>query len=91
MMQKLIDRTDNICDALTEMGIAFYRHPDMNIVTIRAGYISTELAHKYHLVADDFSHPGWWKIVTMMHVEKPVIDQFLIDLKKENRQPARSR
>src|SRR5690606_38541650 len=31
MMQKLIDRTDSICDALNEMGIEYYRNPYMNI------------------------------------------------------------
>jgi glutamate/tyrosine decarboxylase-like PLP-dependent enzyme len=82
MMEKLIDRTDSICDALDEMNIEYYRHPAMNIVTIKSKYISKELAHKYHLVADDFNNPKWWKIVTMMHVEKPVIDRFLIDLKQ---------
>lgn len=83
MMQKLIDRTDSICDALTEMGIEYYRHPAMNIVTIKADYISAKIAHKYHLVADDFKDPKWWKIVTMMHVEKPVIDKFLLELKQQ--------
>ncbi|HNR85518.1 MAG TPA: pyridoxal-dependent decarboxylase, partial [Taishania sp.] len=82
MMEKLIDRTDSICDTLDEMKIEYYRHPAMNIVTIKSKYISRELAHKYHLVADDFNNPKWWKIVTMMHVEKPVIDRFLIDLKQ---------
>lgn len=82
-MQQLIDRTDSICDALSELGIEYYRHPEMNIVTMKADYISPELAHKYHLVADDFNHPKWWKIVTMMHVEKPVIDTFLMDLKAQ--------
>lgn len=82
-MQKLIDRTDSICDALSEMGIAYYRHPGMNIVTIKADYVPKALAQKYHLVADDFNNPQWWKIVTMMHVEKPFIDQFLLSLKQE--------
>lgn len=84
MMQKLIDRTDSICDALSEMNIEYYRHPAMNIVTIKANYIAPELAHKYHLVADDFQQPKWWKVVTMMHVERPVIDKFLMELKQES-------
>jgi len=82
VMEKLIDRTDNICDALDEMGIVYFRHPSMNIVTIKAEYIPGPLAHKYHLVADNFQNPKWWKIVTMMHVEKSVIDEFLLDLKR---------
>lgn len=82
MMQKLIDRTDSICDALTEMGIKYYRNPHMNIVTIDADYIPTTIAKKYHLVADDYAQPKWWKIVAMTHVEKHVIDAFLLDLKR---------
>jgi len=82
MMQKLIDRTDRICEALGELGIRYYRNPSMNIVAIGADQIPTALAHKYHLVADNFQHPKWWKIVAMAHVEKHVIDSFLLDLKK---------
>lgn len=81
IMEKLIDRTDSICDALDEMKIEYFRHPNMNIVTINAAYISTSLANKYHLVADNFQNPKWWKVVAMMHVEKSVIDEFLLDLK----------
>lgn len=84
MMQILIDRTDNICDTLTDMGIEHYRHPDMNIVTIKAEYLTREIADKYHLVADDFNDPKWWKIVTMRHVEKSVIDKFLLELRACN-------
>lgn len=83
-MQKLLDRTDNICDALNEMGIEYYRHPSMNIVAIKAKYISHEIAHKYHLVSDDYHNPQWWKVVVMMHVDKPVIDNFLVELKGQN-------
>ena len=81
-MQRLIDRTDRICDRLDEMNIPYYRNQYMNIVAIDAKYIPVELAQKYHLVADDFSNPKWWKIVTMVHVEKHVIDDFLIDLQQ---------
>lgn len=81
-MQRLIDRTDRICNALDEMEIEYYRDPNMNIVTIKADYMPTSIAKKYHLVADDFNNPKWWKIVVMMHVEKYVIDEFLILLQK---------
>lgn len=83
-MERLLDRTDSICDALEEMGINYFRDPYMNIVTMRASDIPRRVAEKYHLVADDFENPKWWKIVTMMHVEKPIIDQFLIDLKRKS-------
>lgn len=82
LMQKLIDRTDLICEALDQMKIGYYRHPDMNIVTMHADQIPVALAHKYHLVADNFQNPRWWKIVAMMHVEKNIIDQFLLDLRQ---------
>lgn len=81
-MQKLIDRTDRICDQLDKLNIEYYRNPYMNIVTMHAKHIPLDVAHKYHLVADDFKNPKWWKIVTMMHVEKHIIDEFLLDLQK---------
>jgi glutamate/tyrosine decarboxylase-like PLP-dependent enzyme len=80
LMQNLTDRTDHICDTLDQLGIGYYRNPFMNIVTMKAQHIPTSIAEKYHLVADDFRNPKWWKIVTMMHVEKSLIDEFLLDL-----------
>lgn len=80
LMKTLIDRTDHICDNLDKLGIVYFRNPAMNIVTIKAQQIPDSLAKKYHLVADDFNNPKWWKIVTMMHVEKSLIDEFLMDL-----------
>lgn len=82
LMQKLIDRTDIICDALDKLDIEYSRHPDMNIVAMKAADIPTAIATKYHLVADDYNYPKWVKIVTMMHVEKSLIDGFLLDLQK---------
>ena len=81
-MQRLIDRTDRICEVLDELGIPYYRNKYMNIVAMDANCIPLELAQKYHLVADDFKEPKWWKIVTMAHVKKHVIDKFLIDLQQ---------
>lgn len=83
-MQRLIDRTDRICEILDELEIPYYRNKFMNIVAMDANYIPIEVATKYHLVADDFKNPKWWKIVTMAHVEKHVIDKFLIDLQQAN-------
>lgn len=79
-MRNLIDRTDHICKSLDELGITFFRNPSMNIVTINADQITGSLARKYHLVADNFDSPKWWKIVVMPHLEKHIIDEFLIDL-----------
>ena len=81
-MQQLIDRTDSICDKLDSWGITYYRNPNMNIVAIKADQITESLAKRFHLVADDFNNPNWWKIVVMSHVEKHVVDEFLIDLQK---------
>jgi len=53
----------------------------MNIVTIRAKYITEELAHKYMLVPDVHeANVKWWKIVVMDHVKQGLIDSFLSDL-----------
>ena len=82
-MQRLIDRTDRICETLDDIGIPYYRNEFMNIVAMDASHISSDIAQKYHLVADDFKNPKWWKIVTMAHVEKHVIDKFLIDLQQQ--------
>ncbi|HZH88436.1 MAG TPA: pyridoxal-dependent decarboxylase [Chitinophagaceae bacterium] len=90
-LQRLIDRADSICDALDEMNIDYFRDPYMNIVTIKADNIPRAVAENYHLVADDFNNPKWWKIVTMMHVDKPTIDQFLIDLKRKKTAPIASK
>jgi len=81
-MEKLPDRTDRICNVLDDLKIRYFRNPFMNIVTINADDISENIALKYHLVADNFKTPKWWKIVVMVHVEKYIIDQFLLDLQK---------
>lgn len=83
-MHQLLDKTSFICDKLKEWGIRFYRHPDLNIVSIRAEYMSAALAEKYNLVPDQ--HGGkanWYKIVVMPHVTQGIIDRFLSELKNE--------
>nr|WP_315027464.1 aminotransferase class I/II-fold pyridoxal phosphate-dependent enzyme [uncultured Chryseobacterium sp.] len=82
-IQQLIQRTDYLCTALDELGVKYFRNPDMNIVTINSHEISEGLAEKYYLVADNYLHPQWKKIVVMQHVKKDLIDGFLADLKKE--------
>jgi glutamate/tyrosine decarboxylase-like PLP-dependent enzyme len=84
LMEKLVDRTDRICDTLDELGMTYYRHPKMNIVAISAEDIDREVAEKFHLVADNFNNPKWWKIVVMTHAEKHIIDEFLINLQKKS-------
>ena len=77
---ELIERTDMLCEQLDDRNIAYFRHPYMNIVTIKPAHIKAELAEKYFLVPDDHDNPNWWKIVVMDHVTNGVLDQFLLDL-----------
>ncbi|MDI9339368.1 MAG: aminotransferase class I/II-fold pyridoxal phosphate-dependent enzyme [Sediminibacterium sp.] len=82
-MHQLIDRTNFICEKLNEWGIKHFRHPDINIITIHSGFISTRLAHQFHLVPDNHENPAWYKIVVMPHVKQGIIDRFLSALKEE--------
>lgn len=63
-------RTAWLCKELDKKGIKYFRKPYMNIVTIRAEFISPELAERFDLVPQ--KHDGdneWYKIVIMDHVE----------------------
>ncbi len=80
-INKLIYRTDCCCAELDKMGVPYYRHPKMNIVTMRAEYIANELADKYGLVPDTHhGMPNWYKIVVMDHVELNHIMAFTQEL-----------
>jgi glutamate/tyrosine decarboxylase-like PLP-dependent enzyme len=87
-MHHLLDRTSFICDKLDEWGIAYYRNPYLNIVTIRAEYMSKGLAQKYHLVPDDHHAPKWYKVVVLPHVRQGIVDNFLSELKHEQTKSA---
>jgi glutamate/tyrosine decarboxylase-like PLP-dependent enzyme len=77
----LLNKTARLCSSLDERGVEYFRNPDLNIVTIRAQYITEELAHKYMLVPDVHDATvKWWKIVVMDHVKQGLLDQFLADL-----------
>ncbi|HTO14185.1 MAG TPA: aminotransferase class I/II-fold pyridoxal phosphate-dependent enzyme [Edaphocola sp.] len=76
-LNTLLYRTDRCCYHLRECGIRFYRHPKMNIISIRAEDIPHELADEYGLVPD--THEGetkWYKIVVMQHVEIEILKAF---------------
>ena len=80
-IQKLIDRTDRICENLDERNIHYYRHLDMNIVTIRAEEIPAKLADQFLLIPDSHGQNARWrKIVVMDHVTQGKIDKFLFAL-----------
>jgi glutamate/tyrosine decarboxylase-like PLP-dependent enzyme len=79
-MRHLVDRTTLICEKLQEWKIEHFRNSDLNIVTIRAEFLSSSLAEKYHLVPDSHENPQWYKIVVMEHVKQGVIDSFLAEL-----------
>ena len=80
-INKLLYRTQWLCDQLDELGIKYYRHSKMNIVTMEAKYIPTGLADKFGLVPD--SHAGtveWYKIVVMDHVQLEHLQEFVEEL-----------
>ncbi len=82
-MDELIERADYLCHELDELKIPYYRNPYINIVTIKANHIPSEIALKYELVADTYEHrPSWWKIVVMSHVTYDHINKFLNELKR---------
>jgi glutamate/tyrosine decarboxylase-like PLP-dependent enzyme len=80
-MEELIERTDYTCKELDRMGVTYYRNPFINIITMHAKQIPSELGLKYELVADTYEGPAsWWKIVIMDHVDLPLIKRFLNEL-----------
>lgn len=82
-MAHLLDKTTSLCSALDEMSVKYYRHPQLNIVTIKSEYISSELATKFCLVPDNHEKPLWYKIVVMPHVKQGILDNFLSQLSSE--------
>lgn len=75
-------RTRYLCQQLDTLDIPYYRHPDMNIVTMKASAIPEEIARRFHLVPDThFGEPLWYKIVVMDHVEVSHLTTFTEELK----------
>jgi glutamate/tyrosine decarboxylase-like PLP-dependent enzyme len=75
-------RTDWLCNQLDALQISYFREPFMNIVTLKAAFISPEIAHHYDLVPDshqDNNH--WYKIVLMEHVEVGSLQELINTLK----------
>lgn len=74
-------RTNWLCKQLEQLGISYFREPEMNIVSIRAEAIPKEIAHQYTLVPESHEESNeWYKIVLMDHVEIEHLKSFLHDL-----------
>jgi glutamate/tyrosine decarboxylase-like PLP-dependent enzyme len=83
-METLCDQTERICKRLERMGVEYFRNSYLNIIAIKAKYLSKELADKYYLVANSYEfEPEWYKIVVMPHVKPGTIDSFLMELEGE--------
>ncbi len=83
-INKLLYRTDWCCKELDKQGILYYRHPKMNIITIKAEGISKAIAEEFGLVPDTHSRePNWYKIVVMDHVELHHLTQLITRLKSD--------
>ena len=86
-IQSLVDRTTDVCCQLHDLGIRYYRNPHINIIAINAKDIPAAIAEKYFLVSDSYEQkPSWWKIVVMPHITRGIIDSFINDLKKGERE-----
>ncbi|MGB0979635.1 MAG: pyridoxal phosphate-dependent decarboxylase family protein [Croceimicrobium sp.] len=84
MMERLIIETDKLCSALDDMGIRYFRHPSLNIVSMYADQVPNRIPQKYRLVSDNFgAKPKWWKIVVMQHTIGKVVDQFIADMRSD--------
>lgn len=66
-----------LAEELDKRKIAYYRHPDANIVTIEAGFLKKEVCKKFGLVPDSHKSPKWYKIVIMDHVSIEKLQLFL--------------
>ena len=70
-------RTDLVCKKLTELKVEYFRHPNSNIITMKAEFIPQELAVEFGLVPDNHHSPKWYKIVVMEHVTMEKLNPFL--------------
>ena len=83
-IEKLLERTDYCTKALDDMGIEYYRNPQINIIAINAEFVPPQLSAKYELVADSYERPArWFKIVVMEHVGYETLKAFLDELQQE--------
>lgn len=80
-INNLLALTDEFCHQLEALKISYYRNPLLNIVTIRAHHVPSDVAIKFGLVPDtNDGNPHWWKIVIMQHVHDKLLREFISDL-----------
>ena len=76
-------RTSWFCKELTALGIEYFRNPFMNIVTIKAAYITENLAACFDLVPQKHDESNqWFKVIVMEHVEIEHLTLLLNELKQ---------
>lgn len=81
-INKLLYRTEWCCNELDRLGILYYRHPKMNIITVKAEFLNNMIATEFGLVPDTHSlEPEWYKIVVMDHVELHHLRAFMESVK----------
>lgn len=61
-------RSDWLEGQLRDLSISYFRHPGSNIITMKASYLTSEIAKTFGLVPDNHHAPKWYKIVVMEHV-----------------------
>ena len=77
-------RTQWFCNELDALNIEYYRNPFMNIVTIKAKYISEEIAHHFDLVPQKHDDSNkWYKVIIMEHVDIEHLSLLLEALKND--------
>ena len=52
-------RTEWFTAQLDELGVEYFRNPHSNIITMKAQYITEEIAHTYGLVPDNHKNTKW--------------------------------
>jgi glutamate/tyrosine decarboxylase-like PLP-dependent enzyme len=83
-INKLLYRTNWCCGELDRLGVRYYRHIGMNIITIEARELSKTIAHHFGLVPDTHTgEPAWYKIVVMDHVELDHLKDFVDKVEKQ--------
>lgn len=82
-VRKLLTKTDRLCARLDDLGVKYFRHPKMNIVTLKSEFVDASMAHRFLLVPDSHHSPKWYKIVVMDHVTQGMIDRFLGELEAQ--------